>query len=96
LRQRDEILQRQDIDRQAALFARIEAQSARARRDTDLTLRDLRTPVPAPDEGLALRPALPLPQAPPSSEYDRISAAMEARLAASTLRLNAMRLAARP
>lgn len=96
LRQRDELLQRQDIDRQAALFARIEAQAARARLDTDLTLRALRSPVPAPGDGLALRPSLPLSEAALSSEYDRISAASEARLAASNLRLKAMPLAGRP
>ncbi|PHY13075.1 hypothetical protein CSW58_08200 [Caulobacter sp. B11] len=96
LRQRDEILQRQDIDRLTALHARLEAQAARARLDTDLTLRDLRTAVPAAGDGLALRPSLPLPEAPLSSEYDRISAASEARLAASNLRLKAMPLAGRP
>lgn len=96
LRQRDEILQRQDIDRLAALHARLEAQAARARLDTDLTLRDLRTAVPAADDGLALRPPLPLPEAPLSPEFDRIGAASEARLAASNRRLEAIRLAGRP
>ena len=96
LRQRDEILQRQDIDRQAALYARIEAQAARARLDTDLTLRDLRTAVPAAGDGLNLRPTLPLPEPPLSSDYDQISEASEARLTASNLRLNAIRLAGQP
>ena len=96
LRQRDDILQRQDIDRQTALYARIEAQAARARLDTDLTLRDLRTAVPSFGDGLNLRPTLPLPEAALFSEFDQISAASEARLNASNLRLNAIRLAGQP
>lgn len=82
LQARDVILQQQDIDRQTALYARIEAQAARDRADTVLTLRALQEPPSG--EPVSLRPSLPAPERrgelPP--DYDRIGAAGDAWLAA--------------
>jgi len=87
LHARDAVLQRQDIERQTALFARNEAQAARDRADTAMTLRALQEPPIG--EPLALRPSLPAPErrGELSPEYDRIGVASEAWLAASNPRL---------
>lgn len=96
LRQRDEILQQQDIARQDALAAQRERSAAQSRYDTQLTLRALDEAARPPTQP-TLRPALsPTPPRGPSADEiaadnARMDRLTDQALAAGNARLRAIK-----
>jgi len=96
LRERDEILQQQDIARQNALAAQRERSAAQSRYDTQLTLRALNEAATPPTQP-SLRPALsPAPPRGASAEemaadIARMDRLTDQALAAGNARLRAIK-----
>ncbi|GGL42072.1 MULTISPECIES: hypothetical protein [Caulobacter] len=96
LRQRDEMLQQQDIARQDALAAQRERSAAQSRYDTQLTLRALNETATPPTRPM-LRPALsPTPPRGPTADdmaadIARMDRLTDQALAAGNARLRAIK-----
>jgi hypothetical protein len=96
LRERNAILQQQDIARQNGLAAQREQSAAQSRYDTQLTLRALDESAPSPTQP-SLRPSLPA--TPPrgagvddmAADIERMDRLTDEHLAASNARLRAIK-----